>query len=249
GGFMHDGRSYCFSTESLYLGYPQTQTNPVTGVQTLTYIFQEVPSDKGAFGLSATAVKSRFWAVSRSGINEYGAGESSQITNDDIYPLFPHDGQAGTPTNGYNPIDFTQPNFIRLYATDDGLYFLFHDTIGSKQCFRYDLNVKGWWPFLYQNTSPQVIYQEEGQNITSVLMGGLDGKIYTLGSATTDDGLFFSFSFTTPYLDFGDPRAQKLFLDYMIDVDPQGVGLTLTPKLDNGNTILASGSILGGTSR
>jgi hypothetical protein len=246
-GFMYNGRSYCFSSERLFQGYPQTITNPITGAQTLQYVFQEVPSGKGLFGFVAYAVKSAFFAISRTGIWQYGAEGLQSITDEDLYPLFPHDGQAGTAVNGYLPIDFTHPEAMRLCPTDDSLYFFYLDTSGIRRCLTYRYGIKGWWPETYVDVLFNLIYQEEGESLETVLAGASNGRVYVLNSGLDDDGTNFPFSFTTPALDLGDSRAQKLFLDYMLDAELQDVNMpvTCTPKMDNLTIALASAIVTG----
>ena len=249
-GFMYDGRSYVESTENLYSCYAQTSINPVTGKPHLTYVPQIVPNGKGLYGMHAFATGDSNWAVTKTGIYQFGGGSLESITDESLYPLFPHRGQTGVLTNGYYPIDFTQPNAMRLFYTKGGLYFVYLDTNGTYQCALYDMTlpIPGWFPLSYTPTA-RVIYEEEGRTLTTVLMGGSDGRIYQLNLGTSDNGTPINFDFYTPSFDMGDPRLQKLFLDYMLDADPQGVSLTLTPYMDNLVTALAPSSISGVSGR
>ena len=255
-GFMYNGRSYVMSTEKLYNCYPQTSTDPTTGAQTLTYVAQEVPDGKGLYALYAFCSGESYWIVARNAIYQTGDspliayGGLSSITDETLYPLFPHKGQVGTLTNGYYPIDFTQPNAMRLFYTRTSVYFIYIDTNGTYQCMMYDMSLPtpGWFPMQYTPTA-RVIYEEEGPTLTSVLMGGSDGSVYQVGQGTSDNGTAITFDFYTPAFDQGDPRLQKLFLDYMLDADPQNVTLTLTPYMNNRLTALGASQIIGVTGR
>ncbi len=53
---------------------------------------------------------------------EYDGGSIKAITDDSLYPLFPHDGQVGATTNGFAAMDLATLNALHLYYTQDSLY-------------------------------------------------------------------------------------------------------------------------------
>lgn len=252
-GFMFDGRCYVMTVSKLYNCYPQNRVDPISGKSYLTYIPQEVPNGKGLFGVYAFDVGDCIWMVTDDGIYEYGGPEGGglkSITDDSLYPLFSHKGEPGTLTNGFYPIDFTVPDAIRLYSTKDALYFIFKNTNVTYDCWMYDqtLPSPGWFYLTYPQ-SPRVIYEEEGKSLFSTLLGGGDGTLQFVGRNNNDNGAAISANITFRYLDMGDPRSTKAFGDTMIDYDPKGVILTVTPKFNNGSNSLASQTIDSTTGR
>lgn len=120
-GFMWNGVAYVFSVEKLYRLMP----GGVNG-----YVAQEVPNSQGLFGRYAFCVGPALWWVSKHGVMQYDGGQVTCLTNDSLYPLFPHDGEVGTDTNGYAAMGSDNPNGIRLFYTQDSLYLLFLSAVG-----------------------------------------------------------------------------------------------------------------------
>jgi len=94
----------------------------------------------------------------------------------------------------------------------------------------------GWWWDVY---TPNMVmhYGEEGPSVHSLLLGGNDGRLYQY-TGSSDNGSPISIAFTTPSLDQSDPRTNKLYGDIMLDSDTDGLDVTITPALNNNNTIL-----------
>jgi hypothetical protein len=111
---MWNGQCFVFSTERLFRINPTGQGN---------YIAQEVPNAEGLYGKYAFCVgPNSFWWVSRHGVQESNGSNVDSITNESLYPLFPHDGQAGEQIFDYYPFDLTNPDAVRLFYTRDSLY-------------------------------------------------------------------------------------------------------------------------------
>jgi hypothetical protein len=66
-----------------------------------------------------------------------------------------------------------------------------------------------------------------------------------MGRGTSDNGEPIRCDVVTPSLDIEDTRAQKLWLDYMIDADPQGVTLNVFPLMNNLLTSLTGQTMTG----
>jgi hypothetical protein len=110
--------------------------------------------------------------------------------------------------------------------------------------YRFDLQTRGWWPLNYAQL-PSCLYMQEGEGLTSLLMGCANGQLYEMGQGTSDDGEEIACDVITPSFDFQDSRAQKLFLDLMVDIAPDGVTITVVPLMDNRETALAGTDITG----
>ncbi len=158
------------------------------------------------------------------------------ITDEKLYPLFPHEGQPATPTlfgaNVIYPVDMTQTQYLRLSYVDEALHFCYKDTVGNWLTLRYDISKKRFLPFNYSN-SITYHYLVEGMNVLpnnqDILMLAQDSQAVELSGGTTDNGNPINTIVLTPSSDGGDERAQKLYVDAMTQADGTGtVDLALT---------------------
>jgi hypothetical protein len=131
-GVIYNGRSYVWSSERFFQILPDKNDelgNPISW----TYV--EVPNGKGLFGRwSFTGVQTPpgfilYW-LGREGIYKTDGGAPVSITDEDMRPLFPNEGNLGVTVNGIAP-----PNVIaaqaanhRLAYIDDYLYYDYVDT-------------------------------------------------------------------------------------------------------------------------
>jgi hypothetical protein len=165
--------------------------------------------------------------VAKDGIYSWGGTIETSISDADIRGLF-----HGEVRNGYNPIDFTHPEMVRLQVQDNELWFQYQDTSGATSILIYSILYQFWRPYLF---GPKIstIYAQQAINPTfgaplSMLLGGkTTGKLYT-HSGTSDDGAAISARFTTGALDQGLPREDKLYGDVMIDAAPNGANMSIT---------------------
>jgi hypothetical protein len=131
-GVLYNGRSYVWSSERFFQILPDKNDengNPVSW----TYV--EVPNGKGLFGRwSFTGVQTPpgfiLYFMAREGIYKTDGGAPVSITDEDMRPLFPNEGNLGVTVNGIAP-----PNVIaaqaanhRLAYIDDYLYYDYVDT-------------------------------------------------------------------------------------------------------------------------
>ena len=236
-GFTVDGNNILFSSERVFSIFQS-----LSGVNKFTT--QELINGSGLFSPWAFCFKgSKFWYLSKSGIYEasISGGSAQPITDEDLYPLFPHEGAPAPATDSINgaylPPDLTVTNKLRLAATEDSVYFFYQDTAGVQRTMRYDLALKGWFPEDF-TPAPAIIYKEEGEGVESTLAGGEDGIVYDLVQGTGDGdpsvGLIaVSCRVRTQAIDNGDSRSRKYFGDVMFDVAGEGVGISVTPFFDN----------------
>ena len=71
-----------------------------------------------------------------------------------------------------------------------------------------------------------------------VLYGTNSGGIFKLAHGADDDGQAIQCGLVTFYDDFNDPRSFNRFGDIELDFNPRDVAVTVTPRLDDGNTVL-----------
>lgn len=220
-GFTMNARNFVLSSDRLFSIFKQGTT----------YLPQEIPGGKGIAGRWAFAVGPYLWTVDRYAVWQWdGAGWTELSKN--ISPLFPRNGKTGVATNGYNAIDFTRANALRLFYTGDNLWFSYIDSAGVARGFRYEFATEGWFPESY-TPAVTVVYKEEGENVNSVLIGTATGKPCLFSNTGASDlGNPVSCHLRTPSQNMGLPRAQKQWGDIMVDLDAQYTDILVTPLWD-----------------
>ncbi len=154
-----------------------------------------------------------------------GGGVEQSITDDDLYPLFPHDGIAGVSVNGIAPPDMTQTTRLRLSKIDRYLYFDYIDTGGHDRTLLYDVRTKAWGYDSYPS-GVRVRLGEPGSGVHDQILGMGDGTIQQYAGAS-DNGAAIPCAVSTRYVDAGDVRTIKQFGDVLVKADPNGgAGIT-----------------------
>ena len=190
--------------------------------------------------------------LGRDGLYMATDGGSVNISDDKLYPLFPHEGQPARAVVLGNitipPVDMTQVKYLRLSYCDQELRFCYIDTQGNFNTLIYEIYKKRWLPYSFAS---QIGYQylEElpavaaiGSQQQSIL--GLDlqrSKIVQMGG-NDDDGTDIHTVIITPSQDGGDERSQKLYVDAMIQADGTGV-ISVQAVFDNAQTYTPVGAI------
>jgi hypothetical protein len=230
-GCLYNGKAFLFSSERMFEIFPNFSSDQAA------FVTQEIPNSKGMLGLlQNTAVCSgpRIWFRGKDGIYETTGGEPKNITNAQLYPLFPHDGQAGILTNGYYPPDDTKSQNLEFY--DGYLYYDFTDSNGSPVCWVYSTITGSWTCDTYNaGLVPIVHYGEEGSLVHSLLVGGkTSGGTGTLWQQTgTADGAFaIACNIRTLAWDAQDIRAKKHFRDAFFDADADTETLSIIVGFD-----------------
>ncbi len=239
GGCVYDGTPICWSTERMFRIYP----SGVAG----QFAVQEVPGGKGIFAEYSLTVQSNGIAdqsvtwVGKDGIYDWSTSQGLQsLTDRDLYPFFPHDNQDGQalasifpfinallssqvlPTNAPN----FDPSLIRYHRLCwfEGNLFYDHPTGTGWNTLVYDSkNAQGWVSLdQYSNgpgtpgSSPLARGIQIAKNNMRVGIGGaVDDYL-----GTTDNGHTITPQLITRADDLQDPRGQKLFGDYWVDLAP-----------------------------
>lgn len=214
-----------------------------TGDPERPFRHEQIPGGRGLFArwaLTRFNQKAPFMAfLSKDGIYRSEGGVAESLTDRDLYPLFPHEGQLGSDTNG-----FVAPNIVsaqaanlRLEFSDDVLYFDYVDTSADRQTLIYIPDLDGWWADSY---TPGVVfhYGEEGDGVHAILAGGADATTAHLYQLTGNDdgGTAIACQVRFPSLHQGYPRENKRYGDVMVDLDPASVTVTLTPGTNQHST-------------
>lgn len=242
-GCIYDGRPYLFSDRKMY------QITPLpTDEGGVSFQVAEVAHGVGLWSIWGITVGDHIYFVGKNGVYASNGGAPTCITSEDLYPIFPHDGQTGSNITGsVRAIDYTIKSAIRLSTIGAQLYLDFKNTGGTADTLMFDTRYAGWIADAY---TPRITIHQASQSAGSyeTLIGGSTGILYTL-SGVTDDGNGISGIIKTPATDFGDPRLLKLFGDYALDVDTGGATLNVTPSKNSYRTDFVADSISVGAGR
>lgn len=229
-GCIFRSQAFVFSSEALYI------LTPTIIAGELRFSGAKVAGSRGLYSRFALAVGDEgIFYMSRDGIYLTNGGESISITDEALYPLFPHEGADAVTTNGIIPPFYTSGQNTRLSYGESELYFDYYNTVGDHVTFVYDVKLKAWFYYVYD---PEVLchYVEEGAGLSSMLLGGNDGRLY-LSGGSTDAGVAIPCAAWTPWLDNGDPRSNKQWANGMLDYTGEP---TVLVKADNATVTLGT---------
>jgi len=221
-GCMYDGKSIVLSSERGFWARRSQGPNVIES--------QELPFGRGLWSRWGLAVGPKIWFLTKDGIRETAGGEAVSITDQDLYPLFPHEGIAGVEVNGFKPPNMADTTHLRLSYCDGFLYFDYVDTDGHRQTLVYDTKIQGWFGDSYA-PGQLTHYAEEGAGVHGLLSGGDDGRVY-LSGGHSDAGSAIACRVRTRAPSMGDHRARKLYGDAWMDSHSAGADLTVTPGFD-----------------
>lgn len=199
--------------------------------------------------------------LGRDGIYKATPYYGGKIVSQDLTPLFPHEGASGPtafgiPTNGFQPVDMTQEQYLRISVADGEVYFDYIDTAGAHLTFRssptqsssllQDTSISGWVPYTYQHQALLHYFEETPESTTPwMLMPCLDGNVcQSFGTDDHNNPIVCQVQF--PYQNYGDTRPGKLIGDQMLSANSYGAnGFTLTLLGDFGSRTLAGPVTVG----
>lgn len=255
-GFLWDGRPWVFSTERLFSIYPNFAFPS-------EWDGQETPCGRGLFAPWAFAKGDYIYFLSKDGIYRTNGGPAQSITDEDLYPLFPHENVLEQQVvNGVQPPNMNLPNRLRLSFHNGELFFDYVGKDGLNWTLVYDTKIGGWILDQYDVTVPIIgRYSEQGPNLVAIgphisgrvaserLLGCTsDGKVYE--SRGPVDGLQgFVAEVQTPDDDFGDARAQKLYGDGFVEADTAGANDSVQPLFENGTITGVPATVLTSAGR
>ena len=237
-GFLYDGTAYVSSTDQIYVLEPTSDPNsPFRPLIT--------PCGRGFWTRWCFAVAPEgVYFLARDGIYfTSGGGLAQPLTDEDLYPLFPHDGVPGFSVNGYIPPDMTQTTKLRLSSIDEWLYFDYLGTDGKYYTLAYYKPLRAWFPDRYGDGStgagPTCRWGAIGLQEHTELIGGSDGQVYTPQVGKITDGSQAFLCRVQHAENQGDARREKIYRDYMLDGTLFG-NVKVTLGLTNNATLLAA---------
>jgi hypothetical protein len=243
-GCLLDGASFVFSTERMF------SVRPAFSQEGLSFTALEVGGGRGLWARWAIAVGPKIWYLSRDGIYETTGGASVCITDEDLYPLFPHEGQAGKTVNGIKPPNMTgSETSLRLSYAFGYLYFDYVASDGSAWSLVYDTTARAWMLDRYlEGTGFSAMfgrYADEYPGSSTVWASGGANAIFSYGGVTDGASTAINSEVWTPAVDAGDSRAEKQWGDNILDCDSGTGNFTVEIFKNNFGTSLAAGGSVG----
>lgn len=238
-GLQYNIRAYVFSSEN----FVQILR---TGNPAQPFRHEQIPNGKGLFSRWAFTREPAPYIdfLSRDGIYRTNGSAPISVSDEDLLPLLPNEGNIGSATNGIAApnIVAAQAVYLRVSYYDSYTYFDFANVGGGYSTLILvsapDGSPRGW---LWDTYTPNVImhYGEEGSGVHSLLVGTTDTHLYQY-AGNSDNGTAFSMELTTPSRDQSDPRSNKLYGDIMLDADTQSLAVTCTPYFNNNASSVAA---------
>lgn len=216
-GVLYDTQSFVFSSERLFALRP-TPSGPNL------FVPLETPLNRGLKYRWALCVGGGFiWLLSDDGIYKTTTTNWQNITDTDLYPLFPHDQSTPAPVIigdvTFYPPDLTNEEALRLNYYNGWVQFSYVDIAGNNRTLCYHVETDSWWPDIYSDPL-QLFYTIEGKNNyeNHLLAASNTGIVAEFGDAIeTDNGQSIPTTVMVPCFDAGETRAQKVWGDYILD--------------------------------
>lgn len=240
-GFIFGSNSYLWSRDNLYtLDFGGPTTIP-------TFVSRLIPVGIGIVGRNAFTANGPgvVFFCSKDGV--YATDCQDQLvslTDDTLRPIF-----RGENSGNFLPIDRDEEDAIRMEASQQELHLWYKDTSGARQHLFYDLLRKRWQQYDTSFGEDEIMgYADENQTTQRLLLGGSPGVVYLANSGTTDNGTPIVASVRTGSLDLGVPQTMKEFGNLILDMDPGGNDVTVTP-LFNAEGLTGTATVVTGSGR
>lgn len=176
----------------------------VTGVEGSTFTLQATSINRGLFIPRCFAVEGGgniFLRVDDGILVSQGGLGSESLTDETLYPIFPHEGSTPVPVvrNGITiyPPDDTNPESQKILIQNGYGYWFYKDINGTPRVLTFDIAAKGW---IWDSYSIPVTCgtANEGENTQGILVGCNDNTIRQLvstGGVETVTGIVASPAF------------------------------------------------------
>ena len=245
GGCIYDGRPYVWTTEKMYLISQNFSAQPGQP----QFISQEVANGKGAWTRRGITVDTLIYFIGKDGIYESEGGQPRSITDDTLFPLFPHDGQEGTPTSlagGLPSPAYTKPNSMMLDSDGQYLRFVYQDSSNQWNMLVWDKAKRRWYYDVYSDGGVRVVYSDKGPTRYKILFGTVGftgfGSFVSYGGAMDNLDPIQARILTLAF-DANDPRSQKRFGDQMFDLATGTVAANVNIYKDNYTNLVVANSV------
>ena len=243
-GCVFNTRTFAFSRESIY--------ELVEGLGTgSTFTPFRTPSAHGLFTPWGLAIGPVMYFIAKDGIYATDGGIEQSIVENDIKPIFPTYDTPGEDVEGYEAVDYSLPDAMRLRYHNDELYFGYMGlTTGTRQVLIYDILKKRWRAM--QATAGITEIYSEPNTVSSLLYGSSAGMLYQASGDfdPTDLDIIENMSITSANVASSFPvetlyvravrytaiGAVALSWEYSVDVSPTAGIQATFPNAPSGTT-------------
>jgi hypothetical protein len=214
------------------------------GVGTTTFQGRLTACGKGLATPWAFDVGPLVYFLSQDGIYQTnGDAAAESLTEETIRPIF-----QGETVDNFAPVDYAQGSKLRLAYSGLELHFFYQDTNGASQHLVYHTLYKRWHSTSSTDHTVRMGYHDENQASTRLLLGASNGSVYLSSPAyTTDNGAAITANARTGSGNMGIAQVLKEFGNVIIDADPGGGAITITPYLNSEATSLSAQTITNST--
>lgn len=239
-GCVFNGQPFVFSRDDLYaLDFGGPNTLP-------QFTSRQTMCGKGLIAPHALATGPLIYFVAQDGIySTDGQGPAQPLTELTLRPIF-----DGIDTAFYSAVDMNETANMRLSYVGNELHFFYTDTGGDDQHLVYHTLYERWKNYTSADPSRvyQFAYEDENQTSLRILYGCSCGSIF-LEEGTTDAGTAINVSCVTGYNDFGLPHTLKEIGNIIVDADPGGGTITITPLVNAVGTVNPPALTITGSGR
>lgn len=264
GGLYRDTAAVVFSMQRIFRVYPgQTAAQQ--------FVAEPVVNTRGLYARYGVAFGPLIYFISKDGIyvSDGSPAEPQSITDEDLYPLFPHEGYVPPVSiNGIFSPDYSRPDDMRLEYAQNILRFIYVNQGGDYCEMYYNTQMKAWFPASRAMGAPipAVFYSEEefGALIPDnprLLVASSDGHLNGIISEVTgavDEGVDggglpvnydINCKILTRSQNAGDFRASKLWGDFNVDLEGNGETVTAQVFYNNNQLSLPAQNIVAPVGR
>jgi hypothetical protein len=240
GGMVYSGTSFTFSRDNFYVLNFGSATD-------VTFNPQKTPVGRGVSAPFAFCVAKYIYFLGNDGIYQTdGQSPAESITEEHLRPIF--NGVNGI--GSFRAIDYTQTNRLRMAYNRNEVWFHYVDIGGDSRILVYNTLYQRWRSVDSNLTNFWTSYADENQPSSKYYMGAANGNTYIINADSTngDAGLSQTVEARTGSFDQGAPTTFKEYGNVIIDCNPNGNTLTVTPYVNTELTALPSFTLTG-TSR
>ena len=215
---------YCFAGNKADVFLVRYSYLTTIGASTsTTYQWSRIPTASGMWARHACkAGPDGVYFIGQDGWYRATEQGCENISDEHLYPLFPHANQPAQFVNNLYPVNMNLPDSMRLSTGDNEINFDYTDTNGGRQRLRYDIKAKRFFAHNYNDPMSvgYLVEHLEGDSgaTQQILLGQTSGLFYLTGG-DTDDSAAITSLIQTPAYDGGDNRSTKLFEYGMFDYD------------------------------
>lgn len=233
---IYDGYAQVYSTARSFTMQPTIDSNG-----NFSFIARENANSRGLFCRNAITVgPKRIYFLPENADGIYGVegnGNPQCITAGGFANLFFNNGEEPSTTKLIDgtiiyPPDFTAIDELRLFCTNDYLFFRFKDINEKFVALVYDIELENFISYdTYEGHNANAFYKEELKSGTNILVGTVDGvgKFSSNGEEVGVTSKVIPFSF-----DAGDSRILKEFKEIIVDADNGLEGFIVRNFYNNG---------------